>query len=407
MKILDVAPSGLYPPTSGNTIRAFQLLRHLGAEHEVRVFSQPRSGQVRTGSFEREVSPLSRYTEYRYSGTFSMTIAERSRRAWIYQHVTSGAILRVARPARLCEWLRWADICLVEFPWQFAFCRRQRPRQPVVLASHNVEAEVRRSIARAAGHSPARSPSVRYVDLLETRAVTKADLVLAVSSEDRNRFVELYEVDPARVVEVPNGSDTGRFVPATRDTRTVLRQMLGLPDRPTIVYMAAGPKVADRVGLSWVQRVARNLSDFTFLVVGGVVARPFVEGNVVATGFVPDPVPFLQAADVSLCPIEHGGGTKLKVFDSLAVGLPSVVFDETIRGTALRHAEEVWVAEKSLPVVTDAVRLLAEDSSLGDRLGAQGRAFVVAHHDWKAIARRLEAALLGLVGAGEMERRTA
>jgi glycosyltransferase involved in cell wall biosynthesis len=219
---------------------------------------------------------------------------------------------------------------------------------------------------------------------------------VAVSAADRERFVELYAVDPDRVVEVPNGSDTERFTPAPRDAKEPLREALGLPARPTVVYAAAGPKVADLVGLRWVRSAAANLGNTTFLVVGGV-SPPFVEGNVIATGFVPDPVPYFQAADIAVCPIEYGGGTKLKLFDSLAAGLPSVVFEEALHGTDFRHGEEVWIAEKSISALTTAVSRLLEDQALADRLSVQGRELVVVQHDWKDSARRLEAALLSIL----------
>jgi glycosyltransferase involved in cell wall biosynthesis len=109
-------------------------------------------------------------------------------------------------------------------------------------------------------------------------------------------------------------------------------------------------------------------------------------------------VPYFQAADVALCPIEHGGGTKIKVWDALAAGLPTVVFPETMQGE-VRHGEQVWVAEKTEDALVAAVSRMLDDGETAGRLGATGRAFVVAHHDWKDLADGLEAALLSILTA--------
>jgi glycosyltransferase involved in cell wall biosynthesis len=399
MRIVDVSPMMVYPPVNGSAERMLNLLTRLSRSHEIRQFSQPRLGQCRADGFEREVRISDAYSEYRYANPLSSVAAEWCYRTWLFAPVLSGAVLALTRPARLRADLRWADVCIVEFPWQVAFCRRAFPKRRLVLVAHNVEVTTRVSSALAAGVDPGKSPLVRYVRRVEERALAAADLVVAVSPDDRRVFLDRFSVAPDRVVEVPNGADTEAYVPLERAARGGLRRRLGLPDRPTVIFIAGPPKAPDRAGLAWVRRVARRLPDATFLVVGGVVPRPFVEGNVVATGIVPDPRPYLQAADVSLCPIEHGGGTKIKVWDSLATGLPTVVFAETLHGTALRDREHVAIAAKSEDALADLVVELLSDRDLADRLGAGGRAFVVAHHDYESIARRLEHVLVELVGS--------
>ena len=95
----------------------------------------------------------------------------------------------------------------------------------------------------------------------------------------------------------------------------------------------------------------------------------------------------------SLCPIEHGAGTRIKLWASLAAGLPSVAFPESLRGTDLRHGEHLLVAEKSAAGLLAALEQLAGDAGLAHRLAAEGRALVVERHDWRLSAARLEAAL--------------
>ena len=84
---------------------------------------------------------LPSYREIRYSHPLATLVREASERAWVNAPVLGGAAFRLTRPRRLLELLRWADAVLVEFPWQFEHCRRQRPEARLVYASHNVEAQ--------------------------------------------------------------------------------------------------------------------------------------------------------------------------------------------------------------------------------------------------------------------------
>jgi polysaccharide biosynthesis protein PslH len=399
MRILDVSPRLVFPPDNGSSARMFHLLRELSRDHEIRQFSQPRWREVREPRFAPDVWPAPSYREHRNPGLIAAAASEWCHRSWITpQAVFSGACLGLTRPRRLREWLRWAELVLVEFPWQFAYCRRAAPALPVVLASHNIEILTRTSNARAAGIPVERSALLRIVARLERHAVAHADLIVAVSEDDRREYVRRYGADAGRVVVVPNGADTEGTLPLEPAARRERRASLGLPDGVTAVYLAAGPKVPDVEGLKWVRALAGEEPDLTFLVVGGISPGPRTEGNVIATGLVPDHRPYLQAADISLCPIQHGGGTKIKVFDGLAAGLATVAFEEAIAGTALVDGEHVLVAENTRDGLGRALRRLVDDPGLATRLGGAGRRFVSAHHDWKALARRLESALVELRG---------
>jgi glycosyltransferase involved in cell wall biosynthesis len=396
MRILDVSPNALVRPGGGTAVRVQAIMTHLSERHEIRQFSQPRWSQTRTPDFRKDVDITPTYTEHRWTNNVSLALGEWNRRHWIYTYIYAGRALEIFRPRLLREWLEWCDVCVVEYPWQFGYCRAALSRKPVVYSSHNVEVPTRISIARAAGLDVEDSRWVKLVEKLESRAVADAELVLAVSPSDCRGFVERYGADSSRVIEIPNGSDPTRFTPVTPSDRPALRERLALPPRPTVLFMSAGPKAADVAALAWVRQAAARMPDTTALVVGGIAA-PGVDGNVVSTGFVDDPVPYLQAADVSLCPVEFGGGTKIKLWDSLAAGLPSVVFAETLNGTDLEDGRHVLVSGKGVEDLVAAVRRILDDGRLAANLSTAGREHVVRYYDWRASAEKLEAVLLGLV----------
>jgi len=292
--------------------------------------------------------------------------------------------------------LRWADAVMVEFPWQFGYCWRERRDARLVYASHNVESEKFASYAEVKRPGLTRLPWLMAIRRMEENAVRRADLVLAVSGEDRNRFIDLYDVAPAKVVEVPNGADTARYAPTDPDTRAAAKKALGLPNRPTVFF--AGANVPpNQAGRDWVYRLAEHEPGFTFLVVG-LVAEPRVEGSLVCVGRVADIRAYLAAADLAVVPIAHGGGTKIKLFESVSAGLPTVAFDEAIRGTVFRDGEHLLIAEKNVVSLAHALRRLVDEPSLGTQLSRSGRELVVARYDWRSSGAKLERALLDLHG---------
>lgn len=393
MRIGSVAARPVFPPRDGGGIRIHQLLLHLSRRHEVRGYSQewsmPARRLRRTG--ERRVSAS--YRQLTEVNLVTALLTRACKRCW-FGNVFLGLDLPVFRPPELAELLEWADVAVVEFPWQFSYCRRLRPDRPLVLSAHNVETLTRASHAECAGASSS-SRILRHVRRVECEAVSKADLVIAVSETDRNDLVSCYGVSPDRVAVIENGSDTDNFRPLPPEARAGQRRRLGLPDGPVVVFLSAHRKVPDLAGLEWVRRLARRMPEVAFLVVGGIL-RPGADGNVIATGWVEDAAAYLQAADAALCPIAYGGGTKLKLFDCLATGLPTVAFAESLDGTAFRDGEHLIVSQADESAIESGIRRLLGDRALSERLGKAARAFVSRRHDWALLADRLEAELLRL-----------
>jgi len=396
VRIGDISSRPTYPPRDGAGIRTNNLLRYLSSDHEVRQYASARKLFRKPSVDVCASSTVPLYVCNVNSSLVSGLASAVGSRAW-HGNVFAGVDLPISRPKALSRILEWADVVLVEQPWQFAYCRRLRPKRPLVLAAHNVELQTRTSHAEAACvRVGPKSAILRWVRRVEGRAVGDADLIVAVSESDRQGFVDCYGVPPERIAVVENGTDTERFVPVAPNQKVAIRARLGLPDGPIVIFMAAHSKAPDVAALQWVRRVAARMPECTFVVTGGIL-RPASEGNFLATGWVEDVAPYLQAADLALCPVAHGGGTKLKLFDSLAVGLPVIAFAETLHGTALRDGEELLVSEPELTAVVRSLRAVLEDPFLATRLGTAARRFVVRRHDWERSAVQLEGVLVELV----------
>jgi len=286
----------------------------------------------------------------------------------------------------------------VEFPWQYDYCRSIAKGKPVVLATHNVQVAKIRSGGNRRGLGRL---WIAWTEGLERQAVLDADLVLAVSPEDREEFARFFGADAGKIAVVPNGADIDLYHPADEATRSALRSRLKLPAGPLVIFPAPHRQTPILEALKWIRLVAARLPEVTFLITGAVTKGPGVEGNLLFTGFVNDFASHLRSADCLLCPIDRGGGTKIKLLESAAAGLPIVAFAESVRGTTFRSGEHLLVAEKSAEALAAAVRFLLSDAETSKRLGASARAHAVRHHDWGRIARTMESCLLGLIESPE------
>jgi polysaccharide biosynthesis protein PslH len=113
--------------------------------------------------------------------------------------------------------------------------------------------------------------------------------------------------------------------------------------------------------------------------------------RVIATGFVDDVRPYMERAQVYLCPMRVGGGTRLKILDALAMGVPIVATQMALEGIDVVPDTDVLVANNPGEFVSQIVRLVG-DQGLWDRLQTNGRAFVERHFAWPVIRQEMEVA---------------
>jgi glycosyltransferase involved in cell wall biosynthesis len=385
----------VFPPRRGITVRIAALGHELADRHEVRHLTLVAGRPQRRRAVSAHTVSTS-HAEFRRVHPLGSLSLDASRRFWHGAPLLGGLGMRLSNPAALAPLFRWADVVVVEYPWQFGVCRRLAPAgTPCVYSSVNVETDKFRSWAEAVDVSPAvASPWLRYVQQAERRAVARADLVTTVSELDRETFIDRFSADPARTIVVPNGVDSSRFRPVTPEQRAEAKRALGLPNRPVVLFQGADMP-ANQAGLRWVRRLAAADERFTFLVVGGVAPQERSE-QLVAVGQVPDMRPYLAAADFGVCPIAHGGGTKLKLLECMAAGLPTVAFAEAVRGTVARAGEHVLVVDHEERLVLDALGSLAAAPRFAQTIAVAARALAEQRYDWTGIAAGLERALLSL-----------
>ena len=96
----------------------------------------------------------------------------------------------------------------------------------------------------------------------------------------------------------------------------------------------------------------------------------------------------LDRARVYVCPIRYGSGTRLKLFEAFAAGLPVVSSSLGAEGIEYVAGEHLLIADTAADQA-GAVMDLLEDDALARQLGLSGRGLAIERYDWVELGREL------------------
>lgn len=242
-----------------------------------------------------------------------------------------------------------------------------------VAVMHNVEFDRLRQMAGLSAGVLAR---IRAVEVALLRAM---DGVVAVSDADRAR-IEAAGVPEGRVSVVPHGVDIDAYGGRPVD----LRVRYGLGGGPVVFFHGTlhyGPN-ADAVRFLAEELTPRLPAGAVLLMAGMSPPRALESEQVRFTGPIDDLPAHIEAADLCVCPIFAGGGTRMKLLEYFAAGKAVVSTAVGAEGLEVVGDEHLVLAERS--EFADAVVSLLNDPERRRRLGRAARSYARAR-DWGAV----------------------
>ncbi len=386
LSILAVTSEPPWPLDSGGRLRTYHLLRRLARDHDVRLVTPGRDdGPAAAPLREAAIVPIfaagTRHDPISHAVKALGSVA-RARPYVMYERHDHPAVRAAVRAAHAA---RPADVLYLDHLDSFVYAG-EASGATTVGDLHNVysllvertadddkRALVRRYLRREA----------RLLAAEERRAAGVADLLTTVSEREAGHF---RSIGTAAVEVVPNGIDCARYadLPVGRPSGPPVVMFLGAMSwEPNV---AAAELLAERV----LPALADRIPDVRLRIVGRDpsprVQRLAASDRVEVTGAVPDVHPHLAEAHVLAVPLQAGGGTRLKILEAFAAGLPVVstaVGVEGIDATADRH---LVVAE--IDGFADAIARLLSAPGFGAELAGAARTLVEARYDWNAIGTR-------------------
>jgi sugar transferase (PEP-CTERM/EpsH1 system associated) len=268
---------------------------------------------------------------------------------------------------------------------------------PAVMFTHNVESEIWRRHTETKNSTLGRFLyGMQYRRMLryEPRVLARFDGVLAVSEADSETLRRLYPDVIRRPVHiVPTGVDTQYFTPAARPSPAKSRSVVftgsmnWLPNEDAMLFFCR----------EMLPLIRREEPEVTLSIVGRAptpaVSALARQHGVTVTGRVDDVRPYLRDAAVYVVPLRIGGGTRLKIFEAMAMAKAVVSTGVGAEGLPVTDGEHVCLADEPQAFASAVVGLL-RDVDRRRHIEEAARALVLERYDWSAVAGQLEHALI-------------
>jgi glycosyltransferase involved in cell wall biosynthesis len=135
------------------------------------------------------------------------------------------------------------------------------------------------------------------------------------------------------------------------------------------------------------ERIRRAMPEVRVQVVGHD-PPPDIQGlvrlsGVEVTGSVTDVCPYYEEATAFIVPLRLGGGTRLKIVEAMAMGLPTVSTTVGAEGLSVQSGEDMLIADDPVSFSESVLRLLA-DAELRERIARNGQR-LARHYNWSEL----------------------
>ena len=388
MRILWVKVGGLWPLDRGGHLRSFHIISELSQDHRLSVVTthwpgdDPRALRAQLPRCERVVS-FPHASPKLGSARFAAALAG----SWVSPlpvDLWKWQVPALRRAVARLLAVHQFDLCVADF--LMAIPNLTRPwAVPVLFFEHNVEHLIWRRLSETASHWWQRGLleiEWRKMRRYEAAACADARLTVSVSKADRALLASL--VTKATVCTIPTGVDTAYFAPnGAREVPARLvftGSMEWYPNEDGILQFidAILPSIRREVPGASLTVVGRNPSARLRALAG--------EAGVRVTGTVDDVRPYMAEAAVYVVPLRVGGGTRLKIFEGLAMGKALVSTTVGAEGLPLVPGKHFLQADEPAEFARAVVALL-RDPVRRKALGAAGQCLVRARYSWAHVAR--------------------
>jgi len=391
MRVLWVKAGKLLPVHTGGRIRSYNILRHLATQHHVTIFSYYQGKQDR--SYDEELNQhfpnsvcIATGAPGNGSPRLQRTLHYLTKVCLPAPYAVSQFNSKAVRRA-LRHYLRSSrfDVAVCDFLAATLNFPSQLPT-PTVLFQHNVEAMLWQRQSRGGENLIARlgfrleaAKMKRY----EPLAIRKFDHVVAVSESDRRG---MWEVPDDRITVVPTGVDVAKFDG---------NELATISD-PVVVFIGTMDWEANIDGIEFFCReiwpmILVRVPDAKLQIVGrepDLRVKRLACASIEVTGTVPSVLEYLRRAAVVIVPLRIGGGTRLKIYEAMAMGKVVVSTSIGAEGLDVHPDQDIVLVDEPSEFAHRVIQLLL-DENLRLKYGREA-VKTVSQYDWAIIARRFE-----------------
>jgi len=254
-------------------------------------------------------------------------------------------------------------------------------KKPVVTDCHDVFQSLRIEYA---------SKVRRMLEpLLEVFVYKYASLVLTVSEKEKE-ILSSYGIPEEKIKVVPNGVDVEHFDTLNINLEDIKRKY-GLENCRVVVFVGNMEYLPNREAVKLIVTkiapwVCKEVGNVKFLMVGRCTER-INSPNLIFTGVVRDIKEPLSISDVAIAPLFRGSGTRLKILEYLACGLPVVSTSKGVEGLNLKNGIDIIIRDDINEFARSIIEIL-KNTNLAEKLKRNAKRSIM-DYDWKKISAQL------------------
>ena len=306
MNILFITPFYLFPPYWGGGRRTYNFVKYLSEKHNVFLimpnylqFEEKRDEKYRLKLIDMGVKV--------YSPNPPIKIKHS-----LVKHINFEVILKCLE----IIWSNKIDLIICDYPWAGidALIVHLITGIPMVFHEHNIEFKIKDEIRAKYGN---------LMKILEMILCKVSKKIIVVSEKDRDMLVSL-GINKNKIEIIENGFDSDVFYPNNKKIKGI-RKKHNIGDDPIVLFFGKldYPPNKDAVYIiRWniLPKVLREIPNAKFLIVGKKYPFNIHHKSLIFTGLVDNIEDYVNAADVVIVPLVSGGGTRIKILESIACG---------------------------------------------------------------------------------------
>jgi len=391
MRILVVYPYIPFPVDRGTYQRTYHLLRSLARDHEVDLLALSEDGErceqrpVFAGFCRRvEFVPFTHPPWPRLFPNRLLDPLPTAVRHWQLPQVAE-AIHRFAHGERY-DLAHVCDIVMAQYFFNGL------GHLPLAVDRSRVDLQFQLAQRDALSHGARQAvldwESITKLKRFERRVAQRVAVEVVCGPDDKT-FIHQHISRNVPVQVITNGVDLDYFTPTLSPEPRATE--------PTVLFCGAMDYTPNIDALRWFfaemhESLRQRVPNLRVLIVG---KSPIVEvqayanrPGVTVTGGVPDVRPYYRQSWLQIVPLRIGGGTRLKIPESMAMGTPVVSTTIGAQGLDLRHGHDLLLADTPAAFVQETARALS-DSALRSHMEQEGMATVHARLSWPMLGQQL------------------
>lgn len=373
------------PLVSGGQIRSFNLIKHLAQKHEITLYSL-----IKYDSEKAHVKELEQYCR-------KVKVFKRPKKPWTFRNIllTAGPfpflVIRNLSPTQrraIKQEIAGGDYDLIHAETFYVMPHIPKTKIPIILVEQTIEYLVYKHYVEKQAPKllrPLLMIDVTKLRFWESYFWQKASRAVAVSEADKKEMKKL--VPGLDIDVVPNSVDFEHFTAAKRTELSPKRVLFvgnftWLQNTEALMRLVTKvwPLIKQKVTSAKLWIVGRNMTSEIKALAGQDV-------------LVDEDVPLIRdvfnKASVQVAPIEGPGGTRLKILEAMATGLPIVTTPVGAAGLDLKDGKHALIRKTDSGLAQAAIKVL-KNARLPKQMGEAAKVFVKDGYTWKSSADKLD-----------------